>query len=57
MPCEAPRGQFHVAIMDSEELLYAGFNQDASCFALGTEKGLKIFSSYPLRFSFDRGIS
>ena len=51
------RGQFHVAIMDSEELLYAGFNQDASCFALGTEKGLKIFSSYPLRFSFDRGIS
>jgi hypothetical protein len=34
-------------------MLYASFNQDFSNFVVGTEKGFKIFNSYPLKDSYD----
>lgn len=37
-----------------DQMLYATFNQDASCFAIGTERGFKIFNSYPFKDSFER---
>jgi WD40 repeat protein len=32
-----------------EECLYATFNQDSSCFCIGTKKGFRIYNSYPVR--------
>lgn len=41
--------------METEDLLlYLTFNQDASCFAAGTQKGFKIFNSHPLKDNFER---
>jgi hypothetical protein len=36
-------------------MLYASFNQDFSNFVVGTEKGFKIFKSYPFEDSIDEG--
>jgi hypothetical protein len=38
-----------------EQMLYITFNQDSSCFAVGTEKGFKVFSTYPFKENFERG--
>ena len=29
--------------------MYAGFNQDQTCFCVGTETGFRIFNSDPIR--------
>jgi hypothetical protein len=48
--------------MDSKEMetgddgiLYVTFNQDASCFAVGTERGFKIYNTFPFKDNFERG--
>jgi hypothetical protein len=46
-----------------DELIYIGFNQDASCFTLSTERltaqgpesGFRILRSWPLQYCFQRG--
>lgn len=40
----------------NSQILCANFNQDASCFSLGTSIGFKIFNSYPLKFCFKRDL-
>ena len=37
-----------------DQMLYVSFNQDSSCFALGTQRGFKIYSSYPLNEPYER---
>lgn len=37
-----------------EQMLFVNFNQDGSCFAVGTEKGFKIFNSFPFKDTFER---
>jgi len=36
------------------KILIASFNQDGSCFSIGTESGFKIYSTNPFRENFDR---
>lgn len=43
-------------LTDKELLLNINFNQDGSCFAIGTEKGFKIFTSSPFKEYSDRSI-
>lgn len=37
-----------------DQMLCITFNQDASCIAVGTEKGFKIYNANPFKDSFDR---
>jgi len=37
-----------------DSMLYVTFNQDASCFAVGTERGFRIYNSYPFKDNFER---
>ena len=39
---------------NDDQMLYVTFNQDSSCFAIGTEKGFKIYNSYPFKDNFER---
>lgn len=39
---------------DRELLLNINFNQDGTCFAIGTEKGFKIFTTTPFKEHSDR---
>ena len=36
-----------------DQMLYVSFNQDSSCFAIGTQRGFKIYSSYPLKNAYE----
>lgn len=38
------------------KILYAAFNQDGSCFSIGTDVGFKIFSSSPFKDNFERSL-
>jgi WD40 repeat protein len=44
-----------VSTAPQDEILYVSFNQDQGCFACGTQKGFKIFNSYPFKDTFKRG--
>ena len=37
-----------------DQMLYVSFNQDSSCFALGTERGFKVYSSFPFKDKYER---
>ena len=37
-----------------DQLTYINFNQDASCLAIGTEKGFKVFHTSPFKDGFER---
>lgn len=39
-----------------KEVLYCSFNQDQSCFAVGTQTGFKIFSTAPLKETITRDL-
>ena len=39
---------------DTNSILYISFNQDSSCFALGTENGFCIYNTIPFKDSFIR---
>ena len=41
----------------SQSMLYVTFNQDASCFAIGTETGFRRYSSYPFKDNFYRNMN
>lgn len=38
----------------SGKMLFASFNQDGTCFAIGTDIGFKIYNSSPFRDNFER---
>lgn len=42
---------------NTNSILYISFNQDASCFALGTETGFCIYNSLPFKDSFIRNMN
>ena len=36
------------------QVLFTGFNQDASCIAIGVQNGFKIYNSFPVKKTFER---
>jgi hypothetical protein len=41
-------------IAADDTMLYATFNQDSSCFAVSTNKGFKVYNSFPFKNNFER---
>ena len=40
--------------ISDDSMLYVTFNQDASCFAVGTERGFRIYNTFPFKDNFER---
>ncbi|MCQ2821273.1 MAG: hypothetical protein MJ252_28775 [archaeon] len=40
--------------IDKSSMLYVTFNQNGTCFAVGTETGFNIYNSYPFKDNFIR---
>jgi hypothetical protein len=40
---------------NNNKMLYISFNQDSSCFSVGTETGFTIFNLNPFKEIFNRG--
>ena len=41
-------------IDEDDSMLYASFNQDNSFFSVGTERGFKIYQTFPFRDHYER---
>lgn len=41
---------------EEDQMIFANFNQDNSCFSIGTEKGYIIYNVYPYKEIFKRSI-
>lgn len=39
---------------NEKKILYVSFNQDSSCFSVGTETGFKIYNTNPYKPNFER---
>ena len=43
--------------MDADDqMLYINFNQDSSCFVTGTEKGFRVFNSFPFKDNYEKSL-
>ena len=42
---------------NSNKMLYISFNQNSSCFAIGTENGFIIYSTFPFKDKFTRNLN
>jgi len=40
--------------VSNEQMLYISFNQDYSAFSIGTERGFRIYNTYPYRNFYER---
>jgi len=38
-----------------DQMLYVSYNQDNSAFIVGTERGFRIYNSYPFKEYYERG--
>lgn len=39
-----------------DQMLYVTFNQDYSAFAVGTERGFRIYNAYPFKDYYERSM-
>lgn len=47
-------GTGSVIASSDDPIIYATFNQDSSCLAIGTERGFRIYNTCPFKDNFER---